>query len=141
LLSTGVGSNSQIVANDIAIRVESQSRVLRHGYTTIYRRERVTIELRFEIKVAPLDHRICCPECGRHMDRRQQTRAIIETMRQHGDIANGSDRKHLKQLGDTSHFGDARLNKVHGLSCEEAFEIYKRRRVFSRCDRYAARAS
>ena len=71
LLCTGLSPNSQILANDIGIGIDSQSRPLRHGDLTIYRREHAAIELRFEIEVAPLDHRICVAERGRHMDCRQ----------------------------------------------------------------------
>ena len=61
LLCTGLSPNSQILANDIGIGVDSQSRPLRHGDPSIYRRRHATIELRFEIEVAPLDH--CILRC------------------------------------------------------------------------------
>jgi hypothetical protein len=50
LLCTGLSPNSQILANDIGIGVDSQSRPLRHGDPSIYRRRHATIELRFEIE-------------------------------------------------------------------------------------------
>src|SRR6185503_4837858 len=47
--------NSQILPNDIGIGVDSQSRPLRHGDPTIYRREHAALELRFEIGLDPGD--------------------------------------------------------------------------------------
>jgi hypothetical protein len=56
LFETSIGLDRKILANDIWIRIDSQSRSLRHRDATAYRVERTAIELRFKIEVPPPYH-------------------------------------------------------------------------------------